>query len=49
MNSKNIKYICDTNFIEKKFNSHIKVCQQFLKKFTIFDYKISLLLKDIYI
>jgi len=45
MNSKTIKCICGTNFIEKKFNSHIKVCQQFLKKFTIFDYKISSLLQ----
>jgi len=47
MNSKTIKCICDNYFIEKQLNSHIKVCHHFLKKFTIFDYKISSLLQNI--
>ena len=46
MNSKIIKCLCGNNFKEKQLNSHIKVCQLFLKKFTIFDYKISSLLQN---
>ena len=49
MEEKKIKCLCNETFIETQLKKHIINCQPFLKRFKIFDFKISRLLEEYFL